>query len=123
MVTMYQLGQLAAFLDGIKAGRTSFPGYVLLEIADIVEPMMYKELRELEAQELVKGEQREQSSQTPNKPTPEEVLEMMGKLDRAGTKKLLELQMQKMVNYLMWTKDQPKEPEEKDSAVGYGVLL
>lgn len=56
------------------------------------------------------------------KPTPEEVLEMMGKLDRAGTKKLLELQMQKMVDS-MWTKDQPKEPEEKDSAVGYGVLL
>lgn len=56
------------------------------------------------------------------KPTPEEVLEMMGKLDGAGTKKLLELQMQKMVDS-MWTKDQPKEPEEKDPAVGYGVLL
>lgn len=58
----------------------------------------------------------------PKKPTPEEVLEMMDKLDMAGTKKLLELQMQKMVNS-MWTKDQPKEPEEKDPAVGYGVLL
>ena len=60
MVTMYQLGQLAAFLDGIKAGRTAFPGYVLLEISDIVEPMMYRELRELEAQELAKGEQVEE---------------------------------------------------------------
>lgn len=103
MVTMYQLGQLAAFLDGIKAGRTAFPQYVLLEIADIVEPMMYKELRELETQELAKGEQSKQAAQAPNKPTPKEVLEMM-------------------VNS-MWTKDQPKEPEEKDSAVGYGVLL
>lgn len=60
MLTFYQIGQLAAFLDGIKAGRTAFPGYVLLEIADIVEPMMYKELRELEAQELAKGEQSKQ---------------------------------------------------------------
>lgn len=60
MLTFYQIGQLAAFLDGIKAGRTAFPGYVLLEIADIVEPMMYKAIQELEAQELAKGEQVEQ---------------------------------------------------------------
>lgn len=60
MITMYQLGQLAAFLDAIKAGRTAFPGYALLEIADIVEPMMYRELQELEAQELAKGEQGKQ---------------------------------------------------------------
>lgn len=60
----------------------------------------------------------------PKKPTPEEILEMMDKLDRAGMKKLLELQMQKLALQMqkmgnsMWTKDQPKEPEEKDSAVG-----
>lgn len=60
MITMYQLGQLAAFLDAIKAGRTAFPMDALLEIADIVEPMMYRELRELEAQELAKGEQSKQ---------------------------------------------------------------
>lgn len=68
------------------------------------------------------GKEAPPKQEKPEEPTPEEVLEMMGKLDVAGMKKLLELQMQKMVN-LMRTKDQPKEPEEKDPAVGYGVLL
>lgn len=58
----------------------------------------------------------------PEKPTPEEVLKMMGQLGSEGTKKLLELQMQKMVNSL-WAKDQPKKPEEKEPSVGYGLLL
>lgn len=66
--------------------------------------------------------QPEQKPEEPKKPTPEEVLEMMSKLDSEGTKKLLELQMQKMVNSL-WAKDQPKKSEEKEPAVGYGVLL
>lgn len=47
---------------------------------------------------------------------------MIGQLDSEGTKKLLELQMQKMVNSL-WAKDQPKKPEEKKPSVGYGLLL
>lgn len=101
MVTMYQMGQLAAFLDGIKAGRTAFPQYVLLEIADIVEPMMYKELRELETQELAKGEQSTQAAQTPNKPTPEEVLAMMCQLDDEGRKDLYCLQLLREANQRM----------------------
>lgn len=101
MITMYQLGQLAAFLDGIKAGRTVFPGYVLLEIADIVEPMMYRELRELEAQEMAKGEQSGQPSQAPDKPTPEEVLAMMYQLDAEGRKNLYCLQLLREANQRM----------------------
>lgn len=55
MLTFYQLGQLAAFLDGIKAGRTAFPAEALLEIADILEPMLYKAIQELEAQKDEQG--------------------------------------------------------------------
>lgn len=56
MLTFYQIGQLAAFLDGIKAGRTAFPAEALLEIADILD-MMYKAIQELEAPKDEQGEQ------------------------------------------------------------------
>lgn len=84
----------------------------------------------LRLQAMYKWGGREKSDKTaedkqpeyPKKPTPEEVLEMMGKLSSEDLRKLLDLQMQKMVNSL-WAKDQPKKPEEKEPAVGYGVLL
>lgn len=91
----------------------------------------------LRLQAMCKWDSREKSDKTaedkqpeePKKPTPEEVLEMVDKLSSEDLRKLLdlqkqklELQMQKMVNSL-WAKDQPKTPEEKEPAVGYGVLL
>lgn len=84
----------------------------------------------LRLQAMCKWGGREKSDKTaedkqpeePKKPTPEEVLEMVDKLSSEDLRKLLDLQMQKMVNAL-WAKDQPKKPEEKEPAVGYGVLL
>lgn len=57
MVTMYQLGQLGAFLAAIQAGRTAFPEEALLEVADILEPMIYEAIQELETQKPVEDEQ------------------------------------------------------------------
>lgn len=55
-------------------------------------------------------------------PTAEEVLEMMGKLSVTETKRLLKLQMQKMVSS-MGTENPPKEPEKEEPDAGYGVCL
>lgn len=56
------------------------------------------------------------------KPTPEEVLEMMGKLSVAETKRLLQLQMQKLFSST-GTGNPPEEPEKEEPDVGYGVFL
>lgn len=45
MLTDYQVGQLAAFQDGIRAGRTSFPEDALAEIGDILDILLVEELR------------------------------------------------------------------------------
>lgn len=60
--------------------------------------------------------------ENPKAPTAEEVLEMIGKLSIAETKRLLELQMQKMISS-MGTENPPKEPEKEEPDVGYGVFL
>lgn len=82
-----------------------------------------------ETDKASEGKEAPPKQEKPKKPTPEEVLEMVDKLSSEDLRKLLDLQkqkldlqMQKMVNSL-WAKDQPKQPEEKEPAVGYGVLL
>lgn len=45
MLTDYQVGQLAAFQDGIRAGRTSFPEDALAEIGDILDILLVDEMR------------------------------------------------------------------------------
>ena len=60
--------------------------------------------------------------ENPKAPTAEEVLEMIGRLSIAETKRLLELQMQTMISS-MGTENPPKEPEKEEPDVGYGVFL
>lgn len=60
--------------------------------------------------------------ENPKAPTAEEVLEMMGKLSITETKRILELQMQKMISS-MGTGNPPKKPEKEEPDVGYGVFL
>lgn len=60
--------------------------------------------------------------ENPKAPTAEEALEMIGKLSITETKRLLELQMQKMISS-MGTGNPPKKPEKEEPDVGYGVVL
>ena len=60
--------------------------------------------------------------ENPKAPTAEEVLEMIGKLSITETKRLLDLQMQKMISS-MGKGNPPKEPEKEEPDVGYGVVL
>lgn len=53
MLTDYQVGQLTAFQDGIRAGRTSFPEDALAEIGDILDILLVDEMRARKIREAV----------------------------------------------------------------------
>lgn len=53
MLTDYQVGQLTAFQDGIRAGRTSFPEDALAEIGDILDILLVDEMRARKIKEAV----------------------------------------------------------------------
>lgn len=53
MLTDYQVGQLTAFQDGIRAGRTSFPEDALAEIGDILDILLVDEMRTRKIKEAV----------------------------------------------------------------------
>lgn len=53
MLTDYQVGQLAAFQDGIRAGRTAFPEDALAEIGDILDILLVDEMRARKIREAV----------------------------------------------------------------------
>ena len=53
MLTDSQVGQLTAFQDGIRAGRTSFPEDALAEIGDILDILLVDEMRARKIREAV----------------------------------------------------------------------
>ncbi len=53
MLTDYQIGQLTAFQDGIRAGRTAFPEDALAEIGDILDILLVDEMRARKIREAV----------------------------------------------------------------------